>query len=141
MHPIYFFQFQNCFFHLMNFYFFLFFNEILLGDFFMSSIFLFIILMCFSTLWIHETFITFITAVLKSWQFYHFFCIWVCFCWLIFPLIMGQIFSRSLHVCSAVPDSLCPHGLQPTRLLCPWSFLGKSTGVPCHFLLLILAGW
>ena len=24
-----------------------------------------------------------------------------------------------------------PHGLQPTRLLCPWDFLGKSTGVAC----------
>jgi len=31
--------------------------------------------------------------------------------------------------------SLGPHGLQPTRLLCPWSFPGKSTGVDCHFLL------
>ena len=25
-----------------------------------------------------------------------------------------------------------PHGPQPTRLLCPWDFLGKSTGVGCH---------
>ena len=32
-------------------------------------------------------------------------------------------------------DSLQPHGLQPTRLLCPWDFLGKSTGVGCHCLL------
>ena len=29
-----------------------------------------------------------------------------------------------------------PHGLQPTRLLRPWDFLGKSTGVGCHCLLL-----
>ena len=28
-----------------------------------------------------------------------------------------------------------PHGLQPTRLLHPWDFPGKSTGVGCHFLL------
>ena len=28
-----------------------------------------------------------------------------------------------------------PHGLQPTRLLCPWDFPGKSTGVGCHCLL------
>ena len=28
-----------------------------------------------------------------------------------------------------------PHGLQPTRLLCPWDFPGKSTGVGCHRLL------
>ena len=32
-------------------------------------------------------------------------------------------------------DSLQPHGLQPTRLLCPWDFPGKNTGVGCHFLL------
>ena len=28
-----------------------------------------------------------------------------------------------------------PHGLQPTRLLWPWDFPGKSTGVGCHCLL------
>ena len=28
-----------------------------------------------------------------------------------------------------------PHGLQPTRLLHPWDFPGKSTGVGCHRLL------
>ena len=28
-----------------------------------------------------------------------------------------------------------PQGLQPTRLLCPWDFPGKNTGVGCHFLL------
>ena len=31
------------------------------------------------------------------------------------------------------PWTLAPHGLQPTRLLCPWNFLGKTTGVGCHF--------
>ena len=30
---------------------------------------------------------------------------------------------------------LWPHGLSPTRLLCPWDFSGKNTGVGCHFLL------
>ena len=34
-----------------------------------------------------------------------------------------------------VSDSLQPHGLQPTRLLCPWDSLGKNTGVGCHSLL------
>ena len=34
-----------------------------------------------------------------------------------------------------MPDSLPPHGLQPTRLLCPWDFAGKDTGLGCHFLL------
>ena len=33
---------------------------------------------------------------------------------------------------SVVSDSSRPHGLQPTRLLCPWDFPGKSTGVGCH---------
>ena len=37
---------------------------------------------------------------------------------------------------SVVPYSLRTHGLQPTRLLHPWDFLGKSTGVRCHCLLL-----
>ena len=39
---------------------------------------------------------------------------------------------------SVVPDSLQPHGLQPTRLLCPWDFPGKSAGVGCHCLLLLV---
>ena len=30
--------------------------------------------------------------------------------------------------------TLRPHGLQPTRLLRPWDFPGKSTGVGCHCL-------
>ena len=30
---------------------------------------------------------------------------------------------------------LVTHGLQPTRLLCPWEFPGKSTGVGCQCLL------
>ena len=37
--------------------------------------------------------------------------------------------------CSVVFDSLQPHRLQPTRLLCPRDFSGKNTGVGCHFLL------
>ena len=32
-------------------------------------------------------------------------------------------------------DSSRPHRLQPTRLLCPWDFPGKSIGVGCHCLL------
>ena len=32
-------------------------------------------------------------------------------------------------------DSLRPRELQPTRLLLPWDFPGKSTGVGCHCLL------
>ena len=36
---------------------------------------------------------------------------------------------------SVVSDSSQPHGLQPTRLLHPWDFLGNSTGVWCHCLI------
>ena len=36
---------------------------------------------------------------------------------------------------SVVSDSSRPHRLQPTRLLCPWDFPGKSTGVGHHCLL------
>ena len=32
-------------------------------------------------------------------------------------------------------DPQRPHGLQPSRLLHPWDFPGKSTGVGCHCLL------
>ena len=36
---------------------------------------------------------------------------------------------------SVVSDSSQPLGLQPTSLLRPWDFPGKSTGVGCHCLL------
>ena len=36
---------------------------------------------------------------------------------------------------SVVFSSLRPYRRQPTRLLCPWDFLGKSTEVGYHFLL------
>ena len=32
-------------------------------------------------------------------------------------------------------NSLQHHELQPARLLCPWDFPGKNTGVDCYFLL------
>ena len=34
--------------------------------------------------------------------------------------------------------TLQPHGLQPTRLLCPWDFRGKNTGMGCHALLQVI---
>ena len=37
---------------------------------------------------------------------------------------------------SVVSNFSRPHGLQPARLLHPWDFPGKSTGVGCHCLLL-----
>ena len=36
---------------------------------------------------------------------------------------------------SVISDSFWPHGLQPTRLLCPWNFPSKNAGVGCHALL------
>ena len=44
--------------------------------------------------------------------------------------------SKSESVsCSVESNSLRPHGLQPTRLLCPWDSPGKNTGVGSHSLL------
>ena len=36
---------------------------------------------------------------------------------------------------SVVSDSLWPHGLYPTKFLCPWDSLGRNTGVSSHSLL------
>ena len=52
-----------------------------------------------------------------------FFTIWA-------AMLLLLLLSRSV-----VSDSVQPHGLQPTRLLHPWDFPGKSTGVGCHCLL------
>ena len=38
-------------------------------------------------------------------------------------------------VCSVMSDCLRPYGLQPTRLLYPWDFLGEDPRIGCHFLL------
>ena len=45
---------------------------------------------------------------------------------------MHESESEVSQSCLTLPD----HGLQPTRLLCPWDFPGKSTGVGRHCLLL-----
>ena len=46
------------------------------------------------------------------------------------PMHESEKWSRSV-----VSDSSRPHGLQCTRLLRPWDFPGKSTGVGSHCLL------
>ena len=38
-------------------------------------------------------------------------------------------------MCSGVSSYLWPCGLRPTRILCPWYFPGKNTGVSCLFLI------
>ena len=59
---------------------------------------------------------------------------------IVFPVVMYGCENWTIKkavcvLCSVVSDSLWPHGLQPTRLLCPWNVPGKNTGVGCHFLL------
>ena len=41
--------------------------------------------------------------------------------------------DKDKYVNSVIPICLQPHEL-PARLLCPWNFPGKNTGVGCHFL-------
>ena len=43
-----------------------------------------------------------------------------------------------LH-CSVMSSSLWSHGLRPTRVLCPWNFTGKNTGVGYLFLLQVIS--
>ena len=51
------------------------------------------------------------------------------------PMHESEKWSRSV-----VSDSSRSHGLQPTRLLHPWDFPGKSTEVGCHCLLCLRVG-
>ena len=59
-----------------------------------------------------------------------------------FFIFIKNLIEQHLHCfvplswisCSVMPSSLRPHGLQPMRLLYPWDFPGKNTGVVCHFL-------
>ena len=47
---------------------------------------------------------------------------------------MAYIAHCVILVAKFCPILKRPHGLQPTRLLCPWDFPGKNTGVGYHFL-------
>ena len=44
------------------------------------------------------------------------------------PLLVGGLVTKSYQ-------TLQSYELLPTRLLCPWDFIGKNTGEGCHFLL------
>ena len=60
--------------------------------------------------------------------------------WFLFISIFLSRLAFFLYTCvcvrhSVVSDSLRPHGLSPTRLLCPWDSPGKNNGVGCHALL------
>ena len=45
---------------------------------------------------------------------------------------MNVLYSSESVSDFVVSNSLQPHGLQPTRLLCPWNSPGKKTGVSSH---------
>ena len=47
--------------------------------------------------------------------------------------MLCRVFSHAV-----ISGSLCPRGLQPARLLCPWDSLGKNTGVSGHLLLYVI---
>ena len=51
-----------------------------------------------------------------------------------FPSLMHES-EKGKWSLSVMSDPQRPHGLQPSRLLHPWDFPGKSTGVGCHCLL------
>ena len=51
-----------------------------------------------------------------------------------FPSIFCFVFN-CLCAHSVVFNSLQPHGLQPTSLICPWDSPGKNAGMGCRFLL------
>ena len=48
---------------------------------------------------------------------------------------MPKIYEPSLVNAQSCPTLLPLNELQPARLLCPWNFPGKNTGVGCHFFL------
>ena len=91
--------------------------------------------------------------VWHEYYFYSFLLIFICMEYLILPTLLSvcmclwignESFVDSVYavLClvahawsrSVVSNSLQPHGLWPTRLLHPWNFPGKSTGMGCHFL-------
>ena len=49
-------------------------------------------------------------------------------------LIISPVTAFYCLVSKSCPTLSQPHGLQPSRLLCPWDFPGKNTAVGCHFL-------
>ena len=61
-------------------------------------------------------------------------------CWIPF-LLKNKLHNHPYYCCWGLITKLCltllqAHGLKPTRLLHPWDFPGKNTGVGCHSLLL-----
>ena len=60
---------------------------------------------------------------IQDYEFHIYVCLCVC--------VRARVCALSAQSCL----TLRPHGLKPARLLCPWDFPGKNTGVGCHFLI------
>ena len=61
-----------------------------------------------------------------------------------FLILFFHLHQMTLLVTQVMSDSLWPHVLQPTRLLCPWDSPGQNTGVGGHSLLqgiFLTQGW
>ena len=70
-------------------------------------------------------YINYVRVILMIWRIQSYF----------FVLINVSCYWCCCLVAKSCPTLLWPHGLQPARLLSPWDFLGKNTGMDCHFLL------
>ena len=66
--------------------------------------------------------------------FFYFFIFLIVFLFFIFFIFLFFLIVFFISH-SVLSDSVWPHRLGPTRLLCLWNFLGKNTGVGCCFLL------
>ena len=53
----------------------------------------------------------------------------------VLPTPFSVVGGYSVTMSYVVSDSLRPHGMQRARLVHPWDFPGKNTGVGCHCLL------
>ena len=86
----------------------------------------------FSDFWLQGAFLCMciVSLILYSERFFFFFAL---LCpWHDYSL---KIFTRNVDIDIEVAQS-CPTFCDPMdRLLCPWNFPGKNTGVGCHFLL------
>ena len=53
--------------------------------------------------------------------------------WLVLPMRTLGRDGRDVLGCAQSLSRVCPHGLQPTRLLCPWGFSRQEywIGLPC----------
>ena len=56
-------------------------------------------------------------------------------CWTAREVPTVLLYRVAVLVTKSCSIVLQPHGLERTRLLCPWDFLSKNTRLGCHFLL------